>query len=318
MTISVVICAYDEKRWPDLKQAVSSVFSQTTQPSETIVVIDHNPALLAMAERELEGVTILDNHGDRGAAASRNVGAEHAHGEVLAFLDDDAFADPDWTEQIARAHTEQPILGIAGRLEPQWESGRPRWFPEEFQWVVGCSYRGLPERVAPVRNVISANMSVDRELFIEAGGFRKGFGKVGTRSEPEDTELCIRLGALHPARPWLYWPAAKAGHRVPPSRASFAYFVRRCRLEGIGKASLQGHVDGPDGLTSEREYVVKVLPSGVAANLAAAVVRRDLGRLLQAGALLIGLAVTVLGFVEQLSRLRLKPALVALGVRPGR
>ena len=46
---------------------------------------------------------------------------------------------------------------------PSGRDGRPRWFPPEFDWVVGCSYTGLPETVAPVRNLIGAAMSFRRQ-----------------------------------------------------------------------------------------------------------------------------------------------------------
>ena len=40
---------------------------------------------------------------------------------------------------------------MGGRVDPDWEGGaRPRWFPAEFGWVVGCSYTGQPERLGTV------------------------------------------------------------------------------------------------------------------------------------------------------------------------
>lgn len=305
VTVSAVISAYSDERWELLRRAVGSLERQTVPPLETIVVIDHNPRLLERARGAFGGARVVENAGDRGAAGARNTGVEHARGDVVAFLDDDAAADPRWVEEITRAHAERAILGVAGRLEPRWESGRPRWFPEEFQWVVGCDYRGLPSDAAPVRNVIAANMSVDRALFAAAGGFRKGFGKVGDRSEPEETELCIRLSAMNPSRPWMYWPDARADHHVPDARVEFGYFLRRCRLEGMGKASLRGVVRGRESLASEWAYVLRVRPAGVLRGVYEGVRRRDPGGFARAAVVVLGLAVTVLGFCEQALRLRL-------------
>ena len=73
---------------------MASVRTQTVPALETILVIDHNPALLARAERELEDVIVLPNTGGKGASGGRNSGVAASRGEVVAFLDDDAVASP--------------------------------------------------------------------------------------------------------------------------------------------------------------------------------------------------------------------------------
>ena len=54
-------------------------------------------------------------------------------------------------------------------MHPWWPELAPRWLPEEFYWVVGCSYRGLPESVGPVRNPIGASMSMRTVPALQAG-----------------------------------------------------------------------------------------------------------------------------------------------------
>lgn len=51
MKISVVICAYTEKRWDDVLAAVASVRAQSLAAHEVILVVDHNPALLGGSGR---------------------------------------------------------------------------------------------------------------------------------------------------------------------------------------------------------------------------------------------------------------------------
>src|SRR5690606_21447153 len=53
---SVIICAYTEKRWSDLVKAVESLRQQTVAPDEVILVVDHNPALLALVQSEMPDV----------------------------------------------------------------------------------------------------------------------------------------------------------------------------------------------------------------------------------------------------------------------
>src|SRR4051812_12229234 len=176
---SVVICAYADERWPELADAVASVRAQSLPALETIVVIDHNPALLALASRELPDALVIENDQARGLSGARNSGVRVARGDVIAFLDDDATAAPDWLEWLGGPYGDEHVLGVGGAIEPRWTGGRPAGFPPEFQWVVGCTYEGMPERRSAVRNLIGANMSLRRALFDLAGGFRPGVGRVG-------------------------------------------------------------------------------------------------------------------------------------------
>ncbi|HEY1015389.1 MAG TPA: glycosyltransferase family 2 protein, partial [Herpetosiphonaceae bacterium] len=205
--ISVIICAYTEARWDDLAAAVASVRAQAL-PAETIVVIDHNDQLLRRARERFADATVIANDGPRGLSGARNSGVAAAAGELIAFLDDDARAAPDWLERLAAAYADPQALGAGGAILPRWPAGRPRWFPAEFDWVVGCTYAGMPASPAPVRNLIGCNMSFRREVFALIGGFR--IGRVGALSigqENDETELCIRLGMARPAARLMYLPA---------------------------------------------------------------------------------------------------------------
>lgn len=310
-SISVVICTHDERRYAEVVEAVRSVERQTRPALETIVVVDHNRQLFERLRAAFpEGVTVLENDGPQGAPSSKNTGALLASGDVVAFLDDDAVADADWLAEIAKAHLAHPgILGIGGWTEPAWERAQPSWFPIEFGWVVGASYRGLPDAGGQMRNATGGNMSVDRRAYVEAGGFDVNLGKVGVRSEPEDTELCIRIGNMHPDRQWIFWPGARIHHKVPLERESFRYFLTRCRYEGLGKAALTAIAGSRRGLSSERSYALRIVSSGVALRLARGLRSRDASPIAQAAVLVVGLAVTTAGFAEGLFTVKLRSLL---------
>lgn len=298
LEVSVVICAYTEERWDDLVAAVESVRRQTAPAREIIVVIDHNPALLERARAEISGVKVIENREARGLSGARNSGIAAAGGAIIAFLDDDAMAAPDWIEQLLAGYSRPEVLGVGGAIEPLWENGRPAWFPEEFDWVVGCTYRGMPERAAPVRNLIGANMSFRREVFETLAGFRNGMGRVGVLPVGcEETELCIRIRQRWPDRALLFRPAAKVAHRVPAGRASRGYFRSRCYSEGRSKALVARLVGAGDGLASERSYTLRVLPGGALRGVRATLQNRATGGLAMAGAIISGLGWTVAGYV---------------------
>lgn len=304
LDISVIICAYTEDRWDDLIAAVESVQRQKTRPREIIVAIDHNPILLARTRAHLPDVIVVENKELRGLSGARNSGMAVAGGAVIAFLDDDAIAAPDWLEQLQASYGEAKVIGVGGAIEPLWPGTRPAWFPEEFDWVVGCVYRGMPQATAPVRNLIGANMSFRREVFERIGSFR--LGKIGNRSRPEETELCIRTHQQWPEGVWLYEPCAKVSHRVPASRTRWQYFLTRCYNEGLGKAAMVQFVGPGDGLSAERRYTFQTLPHGIARGIADALLRGDLAGLARAGAIVTGLAVTAAGYLVGVVSLHLK------------
>ncbi|GAA2821202.1 glycosyltransferase [Kitasatospora sp. CM 4170] len=292
-SLTVVICAYTVERWDDLCAAVASVHAQHRPPDEVLLVVDHCPELLRLAREHLStGLRILANAQRRGLSGARNTALEAARGELIAFLDDDAAADPDWTGHLLAGYRAAPeVLGVGGLVRPWWQSARPVWFPPEFDWVVGCSYRGLPRRAAAVRNFIGANMSFRRAEALAAGGFRTDLGRVGRRPLGcEETELCIRLAARHPGAVLRYEPAAAVRHRVPPARTTFSYFAARCFAEGRSKAAVVRYDGAAAGLASERAYLRHTVPAAVLRSL-----RR--WRPATAAALCAGVALTAAGYL---------------------
>src|SRR5262249_50781763 len=151
------------------------------------------------------------------------------------------------------------VVAVGGRVVPRWDAGRPAWFPEEFDWVVGCTYAGHPAE-GPIRNVIGANMSFRREVFAELGGFDDRVGRLGALpSGCEETELCIRVRQRRPEAVIWYVPGALVEHRVRPERATRSYFRQRCIAEGGSKTRVAKLVGARDGLSSERSYATRTL-----------------------------------------------------------
>ena len=164
-SVTVVICAYTERRWQSLLQATHSLRAQRRLPDQCVVVIDHNEQLLRRARTSLpDDVEVLANEERQGLSGARNTGVRAARCDVVAFLDDDAEADPGWLEELLAQYDEPLVMGAGGRAVAVWPGKRPGWMPTEFDWVVGCSYTGLPETIAPVRNLLGAAMSFRRCL----------------------------------------------------------------------------------------------------------------------------------------------------------
>lgn len=304
--VSVVICAYDERRWDALLRAVESLRTQTHRVGEIILVIDHNPRLLARAQTEIDGVIVVPNSNEQGLSGARNTGVETATRPTVAFLDDDAEAKPDWAERLVRLNRRDGCLGAGGRATPRWLTPRPRWLPDEFLWVVGCTYRGVPEQVAPVRNLLGSGFCVRRDVLDRVGGFRTELGRVGgNQMGCEETDLCIRAGQAWPGHYFLYDPDAVIDHDVPGHRTTWRYFRARCFAEGASKARLATLVGQEPALSTERSYVVQTLTSGIARSIGDAV-RGKPSRLLQGAAIVGGLAFTLAGYTRERVRYRIE------------
>jgi glycosyltransferase involved in cell wall biosynthesis/GT2 family glycosyltransferase len=293
-----LICAYTVDRLEVLSHAIESVQSQETPAHEIVLAIDHSPELLAEAERRWPGLRLVENTEEQGLSGARNSGVAACNGEVVAFLDDDAAAAPDWLARLSEAYRDPAVLGAGGAVRPTWVEGKPGWFPPEFDWVVGCTHSGMPSERTTVRNLVGANMSFRREVLAEVGGFRHELGRVGTiPAGCEETDLCIRIGQRWPDGQIVYDPAAVVDHVVPASRGELSYFTSRCRGEGRSKAVLAGLVGSQSGLEAERSYVRHTLPLGVLRGLREAL-RGDPGGIGQAAAIVTGLLTTTVGYLS--------------------
>jgi len=297
-TISVVICAYTLDRLEVMGEAIASLGAQTLPPHEVVLVVDHAPELLEEARRLWPDLKIVANREQQGLSGARNTGVAEASGEVVAFLDDDAIAAPDWLTHLAAAYADPGVLGAGGSVHPRWVEQRPGWFPPEFDWVVGCTHSGMPREPEPVRNLVGANMSFRRAPLVEVGGFSHDLGRVGTLPVGcEETDLSIRVHQRWPGSEILYDPAAEVEHVVPGSRSRLRYFFDRCRAEGRSKAVLTKMVGSEDGLSSERSYVRQTLPAGVLRGLRDAL-RGDAGGFGRATMIFLGLAATTSDYLK--------------------
>jgi GT2 family glycosyltransferase len=293
--VSVVIGCHTQERLQHLLLAIESVRAQDLVPESIVISVDHEPALFRLLCDRFPDLQIVENEFERGASGNRNSGVAHTSTPIVAFLDDDARARQDWLSALVEPFSDPRVVCTGGLVVPSWEGVEPPWFPSEFAWVVGASHRGLPEARAEVRNVWSENMAVRREVFRMVGGFRVDFGKVGTVSRPEDTDLCIRLGKARPGAILLLVPEAVVDHHVGRERAAFTFFLRRCYFEGRGKIELARNNEGSADLGDERRYLRQTIPRGLAGYIRRGVADGNFNEIRRSGALISGLGAAGVG-----------------------
>lgn len=297
ITLAVVVCAYSDERRAQMIQAIDSLEAQTRAVDEIVLAIDHNDWLLAELRERYPAHTVVANAHKRGLSGARNSGIENSRSDVIAFLDDDARAASDWAELLMRHYEADDVIGAGGRIDADWETARPSWFPHEFDWVVGCTYVGMPTEVDEVRNLIGANMSLRRSVFERVGDFSSDVGRTGKLPVGcEETELCIRALAATGGR-IIYDPDAAVDHLVTRERATWRYFRTRCYMEGVSKAQVVAMAGAQSGLSSERSYTAKVLPRGFFVGVLDLFKGRPSG-ILRAAAIFAGLAITTAGYLR--------------------
>ncbi|WP_250283467.1 MULTISPECIES: glycosyltransferase [unclassified Frankia] len=320
-SVSVVVCSHLVARWPQLMNALDSLQDQKLRPERVVVVVDGDDELLARLRERAGAELVLSTGGRTGLSHARNVGIAAVDSEFVAFLDDDAVADPSWLSSLVQVATAGPdILGVGGWVTPDWGGEKPGWFPPELLWTVGCSHQGLPTQQTTVRNVFGGCALFRRSVFTTAGGFDTRLGRqLRGASGCEETELCVRAAALIPDGRFVHEPAAVIHHQVPAQRQRPSYVVRRCWAEGASKATLRrlcaGYRTPARGpLGPERDFVLKVLPRGVRGGLGAFLRGRPAG-LARAGMIVAGTGTTILSFLLAVIRTAFSPARAA-GRRP--
>jgi glycosyltransferase involved in cell wall biosynthesis len=256
ISVSVVICAYTEKRWEMLKNAVDSVLAQSYPVAELIVCIDHNVELAEKC-RKFWGdqndaspipIIVLENKYEGRLGSARNTGVEQASGDIVAFLDDDAAADPDWLAFLMTPYQRTDVVAVGGAPLPVFETRRPEWFPPQLDWVFGCYYDGLPSELSSVDRLIGASMSARREALEAIGGFHS--------DNHDDMDMCHRLAHERSHQMILMEPKAVVYHNVGAERVTWNYLWRRCFFVNKGKVKAFRDMGAAASIDADVKFVV--------------------------------------------------------------
>jgi mycofactocin system glycosyltransferase len=163
----------------------------------------------------------------RGAAAGRNIGAERAKGDILAFLDADCTADKDWLREIVPFFQTEGIGAVGGFVASYYRQSYLDRYEEAFSSLNMGQHLILQGNTAANFYVPSCNMLVRRQAFTETGGFRGGM-HVG-----EDVDFCWRMRRL--GYTLLYVPAGRIAHK---HRNKLDKMLRRRHEYGTSEAAL--------------------------------------------------------------------------------
>jgi|GEM_PF-883280 len=225
LSVSVVVATYGR---PDHVETCLTHLEQLRTAPLEVVVVDGSPddRTRTVVARH-PGVVYLRNDLGRGTTAeSRQIGYRATTGDVLAFVDDDAFAEPDWLDEIVAPYADPEVVGVGGRAL--------NGIPDEAVTGLGSIGRFLPDgtltgnfaadpgRVVDVDHLLGANMSFRRSALDAIGGIR---GDYPGTCLCEESDISLRLTAA--GGRLVYTPRAVVHHVAAPYGIGGRRFDRR-------------------------------------------------------------------------------------------
>jgi len=220
----IVRVEYPRKSW-ELLIVDNGSTDDTVQVARKIVG-DH-PSLVRVVQEPQTGLSI-----------ARNRGIREAKGEIIAFIDDDAFPDPPWLETLVGALAEPGVMCAGGPVDPmfQGDTELPDWFIGRFLPYLTVFDRGpAPVELRFNEYPRGANIAYRREVFERYGVFSPHLGRKGTKLlSCEETEHCLRIerggGRIR------YVPQARVRHLTVAERITPDWMAKRFRAQGQSEA----------------------------------------------------------------------------------
>jgi glycosyltransferase involved in cell wall biosynthesis len=232
MHVTVILCTYNGARI--LPAALSSVAACVMPPSVDweVLVVDNNSKddtreVIQDFCRRFPARFRYMFEPKPGKSYALNSGIRNAHGDILAFMDDDVTVDPAWLANLTSSLHRSRWGGTGGKVVLQWPAQLPDWVTKDGP----LARHGLPgfDKGEVAKDLdgppFGTNMAFRREMFEKYGGFRTDLGPSPfNQIRAEDTEFGRRL--LAEGVKLRYEPDAIVYHPVPEERIDKGYLVR--------------------------------------------------------------------------------------------
>ncbi len=180
-SFSVVVCTYNGSA--TIKDTLEGLKQLRYPNYEVIVINDGSRDNTAEIVRQYEQVRLITTS-NCGLSSARNTGMYNATGEIIAYIDDDAYPDPHWLHYLAYAYTHSTHGGMGG----------PNIIPEEDGLIATCvaNAPGGPVHVLETdeiaEHIPGCNLSVRKDVLMKIGGFDPIY-----RSAGDDVDVCWRI-----------------------------------------------------------------------------------------------------------------------------
>lgn len=243
--ISVIICTYNGAK--HLERVLQTVVRQSLSSHLYEILVVDNCSTDATKEIVLrykeKNTNILYIYEEKlGLCNARNAGMANARAEYVAFLDDDAFACPDWLGLILKAfESNHPApSAVGGKILLEWQGERPEWLPEwALRMLTYIDYgpNGKFLDYSKYEYPFGANMAFRRKDIMGFGCFNPAFDRSGKKLLSNgDKSVFLRMHEL--GMKVYYEPDAYVHHLAHADRITKEFLNRRQYWQGISDVLL--------------------------------------------------------------------------------
>jgi glycosyltransferase involved in cell wall biosynthesis len=245
--ITAVICTHN--RAPFLRKAIRSLVTQTLDPAAYEILIVDNASTddtrsVIEGERSQQPRIRCLREPTVGVSRARNAGWRGAESHFVAYLDDDAIAEPHWLERMLEfLETTTPQPGaVGGRIEPIWERPRPAWLSDQMaRALTVVDWADEAIILKPDQWIVASNIGFPRRVLEEIGGFRVDLGRQGPRLLSNEENLA-RIQIEARGYRCYYHPRIMVRHHMHASRINQTWFKRRLYWQGVSDAWMRRHL----------------------------------------------------------------------------
>lgn len=248
---SIVVCTRNRSRV--LTDACDAILAAANGDDWELVIVDNHSTddtrsiAEAVAERDPGRIRVIDEP-TLGLSSARNAGARAAQGEIVVFVDDDAFPRPGWLEATCAAFDAPDVMAVGGPVTPRWAGVPPEWLDGRYLpyltvWDLGDQPLDLTYNEYPR----GANVAYRRAVFDQVGDFSTHLGRKGASLlSCEETELCLRIERI--GGRIRYVPDARIEHLVHAERITERWMRSRFGAQGRSEAVIDWMHGGVGGL----------------------------------------------------------------------
>ncbi len=243
LVLSIIICTYNRSSW--LRVCLNSLLPQCQDDSVEVLVVDNNSTD--------DTASVVREFSDRcphvkyvpepaqGLSYARNRGIKEALGRIVAYIDDDGRAHPDWVRTILKFFEGTPnASGVGGPYYAFSSVTIPPWFPKEY----GNKSLGEEARLLQSGEWLSGtNMIFTKDALVEIGGFDTSIGMSGTKiSYGEETNLVMKLRER--GKLVYYCPEMRVDHAILPYKLRLSWLLRSNFSSGYAGVTTFNHTGG--------------------------------------------------------------------------
>jgi GT2 family glycosyltransferase len=235
--ITAAICTYN--RYDVLPDAIASLANQALDPDSLEILIIDNSADRAgqsdyWAAHEIPTNARLLVDTTAGLSRARNTALRASRASVIAFLDDDAVAMPEWCPSLVDSFRTHPDAGIVGGpVEPIWPEKSPSWLHKWQRGFLTIVDHGEAFRVLQEDEWLAGTNIAFRNSALQAvGGFHEGLGRTGS-SLLSNEELAVSRKVREAGFVAYYEPKARVMHRVHSNRTTQQWLRQRVCWQAV-------------------------------------------------------------------------------------